>query len=407
MTQSGARSDVGRVRRSNQDAGYAGTYLLAVADGMGGHAGGDVASHITINHLAELDREFETAELARSAVRARMLEANAMLIKVVDDYPQLAGLGTTLSVILRVGNKAVIAHIGDSRIYRLSGERLEQITHDHTFVQRLIDTGQITIDEAAVHPRRSVLMRVLGDVDASPEIDVDIIELDGGEVFMLCSDGLTGVISDEDIRTVLSKQSAPQTLVNELITRSLAEGAPDNVTVIVARDLATTTARAAKLIGSAVGENPLRTLPNSPSTGLDIPRAKSLTLPVHTGGVPITPAQSAHSVEAEHNRRTRRRRLIVAIVLAAIVIGIAIGLTVFVQWTQTRFYFGAGESTVVINQGVPEKLIGIPLSHFYADTGIKLTDLEPYRLDEVRRTISFDSLSSAMAATSQLVPDVK
>jgi len=328
MSQSGARSDVGRVRRTNQDAGYAGEFLFAVADGMGGHAGGDVASHITINHIAELDREFDTIEAARDAVRARMLEANAMLIKVVDDYPQLAGLGTTLSVILRVGNQAVIAHIGDSRVYRLRDKDLVQLTQDHTFVQRLIDTGQITPEEAAVHPRRSVLMRVLGDVDASPTIDVDIIPLHTNDVFMLCSDGLTGVVPDEDIHTVLSKQAAPQTLANELVTRSLAEGAPDNVTVVVARDLETTTAKATKIIGSASGENPLRSLPSSSSSTTEVPRAKSLSLPVHTGGLPI--AQLDAEVAAEETRvATSRKRVFLGLLIAIVIVAIVVGIIIY------------------------------------------------------------------------------
>ena len=327
MSQVGARSDVGRVRRSNQDSGYAGTFLLAVADGMGGHAGGDVASHIAINHLVELDREYSSIEEARSMLRERMLEANAMLIKVVDDYPQLAGLGTTLSVILRVGNQAVIAHIGDSRVYRLRDKDLVQLTQDHTFVQRLIDTGQITPEEAAVHPRRSVLMRVLGDVDASPTIDVDIIPLHTNDVFMLCSDGLTGVVPDEDIHTVLSKQAAPQTLANELVTRSLAEGAPDNVTVVVARDLETTTAKATKIIGSASGENPLRSLPSSSST-TEVPRAKSLSLPVHTGGLPI--AQLDAEAAAEETRvATSRKRVFLGLLIAIVIVAIVVGIIIY------------------------------------------------------------------------------
>ena len=297
--------------------------MLAVADGMGGHAGGDVASHIAINHLVELDREFDSIEAARSALRERMLEANGMLIKVVDDYPQLAGLGTTLSVVLRVGNQAVIAHIGDSRIYRLQQGVLTQITHDHTFVQRLIDTGQITADEAAVHPRRSVLMIFFFYVYASTYIDTEIIALEGNEVFMLCSDGLTGVVTDEGILEVLSKTGAPQTLATELVTRSLAEGAPDNVTVIVARDLETTTAKATKLIGSAAGENPLRTLSTSLTTGVDIPRAKSLSLPVHTGGVPIASLGLPNS-EAEPGEKTRSRHKAAAVITVSVIIAIVV-----------------------------------------------------------------------------------
>ena len=307
--------------------------MLAVADGMGGHAGGDVASHMAINHLIELDREFDSIEAARSALRERMLEANALLIKVVDDYPQLAGLGTTLSVVLRVGDQAVIAHIGDSRVYRLTGGTLTQLTHDHTFVQRLIDTGQITVDEAAVHPRRSVLMRVLGDVDASPTIDTDIIALEGDEVFMLCSDGLTGVVSDESIHEVLSKSGAPQTLATELVTRSLAEGAPDNVTVIVARDLQTSSAKATKLIGSAAGANPLRTLSTSLTTGVDIPRAKSLSLPVHTGGVPIASlGLDSDDVSPAVTPGTRRHKMAALITVGIVIVVIVVAGVLISTW---------------------------------------------------------------------------
>jgi serine/threonine protein phosphatase PrpC len=405
MSQSGARSDVGRVRRTNQDSGYAGTYLFAVADGMGGHAGGDVASHITINHLSELDREFESIDAASSALRERMLEANEMLIKVVDEYPQLAGLGTTLSVVLRVGDQAVLARIGDSRIYRWRDQELEHLTRDHTFVQQLIDTGQVTVDEAANHPRRSVLMRVLGDVDAAPDIDVSVIELTPTDVFLLCSDGLTGVVSDADLATVLAKDAAPQTLANELVTRSLAEGAPDNVTVIVARDLKTTTAKATKLIGSAAGENPLDSLPPTYSTGTDIPRAKAQSLPVHTGGLPITPLR-ANAVEADFVARRRRRRLRLALVITLVILALVGAIVAFAQWTQSRYFLSAGPSTVLVNQGIPETLIGIPLSHEFVDTKINLSDLAPYVRDQVTHTIAFDSLDEALAATKELIPSV-
>ena len=402
MSISGARSDVGRVRRSNQDGGYAGSYLFVVADGMGGHAGGDVASHITVNHLVSLDREHESIDAARDALRDAMLEANAMLIKVVDEYPQLAGLGTTASAILRVGNQAVIAHIGDSRVYRLRGDEFTQLTRDHTFVQKLIDTGQITVEEAAIHPRRSVLMRVLGDVDAAPTIDLEVIDLEARDVFLLCSDGLTGVVPDADIHEVLGKSGAPQTLANELVTRSLAEGAPDNVTVILARDLETTTAKSTKLIGSASGENPLRTLPTTNTTGVDIPRAKPSSLPVHTGGLPITQVVSADAVEHEFRSRRLRRRLILAAIIVAVVGAIVIAAIAFARWTQSHYFLSSGTTTVVINQGIPQTLLGIPLSSQFSDTGIKLNDLSAYTRDEISHTVSFDSLDAALAAAKAL-----
>jgi protein phosphatase len=190
-----------------------------------------------VNHLAPLDREFSAVDDAVAALREAMLEANAMLIKVVDDYPQLAGLGTTASAVLRVDNQAVVAHIGDSRIYRLRAGELEQLTRDHTFVQKLIDTGQITIEEAAVHPRRSVLMRVLGDVDASPTIDIDVLDLEPSDVFLLCSDGLTGPLDESTIVEILmngEKRGIPLTHTAErLIQAANAKGGDDNSTVIL------------------------------------------------------------------------------------------------------------------------------------------------------------------------------
>ncbi|MEX2441938.1 MAG: protein phosphatase 2C domain-containing protein, partial [Pontimonas sp.] len=168
---SAASSHVGKVRASNQDSGSVGNHLFVVADGMGGHAGGDVASAIAVKHLVGIDHAFDNTDDAREELYRGILGAGAKLTQAVAEHPELTGMGTTVSAMVRVGLQMVIAHIGDSRIYRLRDGTLEQITADHTFVQRLVDTGRITAEEAAVHPRRSVLMRVLGDVDVNPEID--------------------------------------------------------------------------------------------------------------------------------------------------------------------------------------------------------------------------------------------
>ena len=166
-----AASDIGKHRSSNQDSGYAGYQLFFVADGMGGHAGGDIASAISSQRVALTDARYESTEEAIESLRTGILEANGMLSATVADHPELEGMGTTFSGMLLHGSQIITAHIGDSRIYLARDGEVSQITSDHTFVQRLVDTGRITEEEALVHPRRSVLMRVLGDVEEFPDVD--------------------------------------------------------------------------------------------------------------------------------------------------------------------------------------------------------------------------------------------
>ena len=165
---SAAISHTGKVRSNNQDSGYAGSNLFVVADGMGGHAGGDVASSLAVARLERIDRPFESTSAAERALRDSIADSATELIDTVHVRPELAGMGTTVSALVMVDDYAVIAHIGDSRIYLYRDGALTQITTDHTFVQRLVDSGRITPEEARYHPRRSVLMRVLGDMDPIP-----------------------------------------------------------------------------------------------------------------------------------------------------------------------------------------------------------------------------------------------
>ncbi|WP_241896955.1 PP2C family protein-serine/threonine phosphatase, partial [Brevibacterium epidermidis] len=160
------------MRKNNQDSGYAGPNFLLIADGMGGHAGGDVASAITVSRLAELDQA-PGGEDALELLRTSILEANDRICRGVGEQPELAGMGTTVTAVLRAaGNRFALAHIGDSRGYVLRDDKLQPITHDHTFVQMLVDEGRITPEEAETHPQRSVVMKVLGDVGASPDLDL-------------------------------------------------------------------------------------------------------------------------------------------------------------------------------------------------------------------------------------------
>ncbi|MBX7557278.1 protein phosphatase 2C domain-containing protein, partial [Streptomyces sp. tea 10] len=189
-----ARSDVGRARSKNDDSAYAGRYLAVVADGMGGHVGGDVASASAVIDLTHLDHAGYDGD-AETVLADEIQNANQNLAKLVQSNPRLGGMGTTVTSLLIDGDEICVAHIGDSRAYRLSeAEGFEQVTTDHTFVQRLIDEGRLQPEEAETHPHKNVLMRVLGDVDASPELEVRTVRPAVGERWLLCSDGLNAVV---------------------------------------------------------------------------------------------------------------------------------------------------------------------------------------------------------------------
>ncbi len=232
-TISYAASDVGKVRSSNQDSGYAGVNLFFVADGMGGHAGGDIASAITAQHVALADEPVENAQQAEQRLIDYIWQANEKLGVSVAEHPDLAGMGTTFSGIFVHGTSVSIGHIGDSRIYLARDGVVKQITSDHTFVQRLVDTGRITEEEALVHPRRSVLMRVLGDVEQFPEVDIETFETKPGDRWMVCSDGLSGVVPDGLMKRILLSTPTAQEATELLVGEALEFGAPDNVTVVL------------------------------------------------------------------------------------------------------------------------------------------------------------------------------
>nr|WP_179390406.1 PP2C family serine/threonine-protein phosphatase [Psychromicrobium silvestre] len=227
-----ARSDVGKIRAKNDDSAYAGQYLAVVADGMGGHAGGDVASASTVLDLIHLDRDGYHGD-AGTVLADEIQTANSLLSEMVHVNPKLTGMGTTVTALLLSEGKLEFAHIGDSRAYRLKNGVFEQISTDHTFVQRLIDEGRLTPEEAETHPHKNVLMRVLGDVDASPELDLTSFEATPGERWLLCSDGLN-FVDLPVVEQVFRQTAALDACAEKLIELTLAAGSPDNVTVVVA-----------------------------------------------------------------------------------------------------------------------------------------------------------------------------
>lgn len=226
-----ARSDVGRVRAKNDDSAYVGRHLAVVADGMGGHAGGDVASAATVLDMIHLDHDDYDGD-AGTVLADEIQTANSLLSELVHINPKLAGMGTTVTALLLAEGKLHFAHIGDSRAYRLRNGEFEQVSVDHTFVQRLIDEGRLRPEEAETHPHKNVLMRVLGDVDASPELDLDTLDVQPGERWLLCSDGLNYVAGHVVERTVRETKNLRE-CVELLVDLTLEAGAPDNVTVVM------------------------------------------------------------------------------------------------------------------------------------------------------------------------------
>ena len=304
-----AASDVGLLREGNEDSAYAGPRLLAVADGMGGHAAGEVASAAAIAALQGLDASVngDTERRLRRAVEA----ANETLKAMVAADSELSGMGTTVTAAVADGERFLLGHIGDSRAYLLRDGDLEQLTHDHTFVQQLVDEGRIAAADAAHHPHRSVITRAL---DGRERVDLDVTSYDvhPGDRLLLCSDGLSGVVRDETLREVLAG-GEPEDAVQRLVDLALRGGGPDNITVIVADPV----------------------LDNDGSA------------PVYTGAAEAPPPRPEPVRRAKVLRR-RRSFVVIGVVLALLATAAMAGRA----YVRSQFYVGVDDGRVAIYRGV-------------------------------------------------------
>ncbi|GIG26748.1 Stp1/IreP family PP2C-type Ser/Thr phosphatase [Cellulomonas denverensis] len=396
-----ARSDVGLVRSNNQDSAYAGPHLLVVADGMGGHAGGDVASSVAIAALAPLDGESHGPDDALDELERALDSARDEIISLSQEHPELAGMGTTVTAILRSGNKLAMVHLGDSRGYLLRDGVLTQVTSDHTFVQHLVNTGKITPEEAEHHPQRSVVMRVLGDFDSDIAPDLSVREARSGDRWLLCSDGLSGFVSGDTIARTLHEIQDVDTCAERLVQLALRAGGGDNVTVVVADvveldtlpDGAGPTTNAV-VVGSAA------TTRNMPTAASDGPAARAAELSrqanTPTGGVPVvTPEIEDEDTDDDERRARRRRRTrgwVIALVALIVLAGAGFG---FYRWTQTQFYVGESDGRVAIYQGIPQTLGPITFSDVVEVSELDLDDLPQYVQQRVEQTIHTGSLAQA------------
>jgi len=227
------RSDVGLLREGNEDSAFAGPHLLAVADGMGGHAAGEVASAATITTIAPLDDARNIGPDLVGALADAVAMANLRLQELIISDPAIEGMGTTLTALLWADGYAALCHIGDSRAYRLRNGQFLQITHDHTLVQSLVDEGKITEDDVATHPHRSLLLRAL-DGRTVAEPDLTQLETLPGDRYLLCSDGLSGVVTEHTLHQTLSSIRDPDKAALQLVELAIRGGGPDNITCIVA-----------------------------------------------------------------------------------------------------------------------------------------------------------------------------
>jgi serine/threonine protein phosphatase PrpC len=381
-----ARSDRGLIRGNNQDSVYAGPRLLAVADGMGGHAAGDVASKVVISALEHLDDDAPSGDMLL-ALRQAVFEGSEHLREVIRESPQLEGMGTTLTAILFAGSRLALCHVGDSRAYLVRDGQFSQITHDDTFVQTLIDDGRITAEEANSHPQRSLLLRALNGQEVEP--DLSMREARDGDRYLLCSDGLSGVVSEETLAEAL-KDPDPQSTADRLIELALRSGGPDNITVIVADVVEDSGGRGRldPVIDGAAGDNVGQRQVDARSAA---GRAALADPPSPPAPPPTPPTGGGPSA-----RRRPLRLLLVAVAALVVVVAGAVGTYV---WALGHWFVGVdGSGTaaqVAVFRGLDVSIVGFDFFELDRNTGMALTDLTPAARSRVRGGITANSADDA------------
>jgi PPM family protein phosphatase len=345
-----ARSDRGLVRANNEDSVYAGARLLALADGMGGHAAGEVASQLVIAALAHLDDDEPGGDLL-GKLEAAVRSGNAAIADHVQMEPDLEGMGTTLTAILFAGNQIGLVHIGDSRGYLMRDGELTQITKDDTFVQTLVDEGRITAEEAHSHPQRSLIMRALTGHEVEPTLTMR--ETRAGDRYLLCSDGLSDPVSDETIGEALQIPDVAESAYR-LIELALRGGGPDNVTVVVADVVDYDYGQTQPILAGAVsGEDDHNvTLPNT-SAG----RASAINPRKEVAK--RTPPQVDTATRPRWSRR--RMAIVIAVVVLMVLAGVAIGRWIIAN----NYYVAEYNGKVSIVRGIQGSLLGISLHEPY------------------------------------------
>jgi protein phosphatase len=356
------QSNVGVIRKSNEDCGLASTKLIAVADGMGGHAAGEVASSTVIQTFKEqLETLPDSPEEFKNWLVSTTNQAHASIGDQIAADSEKRGMGTTFSTISVLEDKIGVGHIGDSRIYRFRDGNFQQISIDHTYVQSLVDSGEITQAEAATHPRRNLLIRAIDGIH-DVAMDIDLLDAKVGDRFLLCSDGLTGVVSDNEIANQLSKTDLT-TAVGLLIEQALSAGAPDNVTVAVCE----------------VVED-------------DIQINKSIT-PIVVGAFEV----NENPIEVNNSSNKKVAFKVAALILIALsIVGISN------SWLNSQWFVASSNGNVAIFQGINQKLGPISFGRLSVETQLPVSTLTQNDLDAISHGVSTSNLNSGLILIQEM-----
>lgn len=403
-----AHSEVGLVRRNNQDSGYASPTMLVVADGMGGAAAGDLASTVAIREILKADGQHPIDD-THEVLAGALSRANHTLADLVKADPALDGMGTTVSGALFTGTELGMLHIGDSRAYLLRGGVLHRLTHDHSWVQSLVDEGKVSLAEAAVHPHRSLLLKVLNG-QPNHEPDLDQVELMLDDRLIFCSDGLCGFVPDATIRQIVVDTPDLDEAMAKLVAAAHRAGGADNITVLLADVVphdAALDAREGVVVGAAVdGEIP--ELVEHTLTGIPVLGPEDIEPEPHaTGERAVDDSEAPLLLDAEKSRYApkggRRSPLLTALVLTA-AIALVLGGGGYGAWrySRTQFFVGEQDEQVAIFRGLPGSVLGLQLGEVAEQSDVLVDDLPPYFQQKVRTTIPVAGLDAAHTTVTQL-----